>query len=385
MTGVRRTASALAALVWLVASCGAAGTSRDGTPSPGLGLETVATGLESPVHLTSPPTDPRLFIVEQRGRIRIVENGRLLPEPFLDITDRVRSGGERGLLSVAFHPRYAQNGWFFVDYTDRNGNTHIERYSVTRDPDRADPASAKLLLEIDQPYANHNGGLVTFGPDGMLWIGMGDGGSGGDPHRNGQNRSALLAKLLRIDVDHGDPYAIPPDNPYAHGGGRPEIWAIGLRNPWRFSFDRASGLLYIADVGQDRWEEIDVAPMRTAGLDYGWNVMEGRHPFSRETPGGAPANRIVPAYEYGHSAGCSVTGGFVYRGRRIPSIVGLYFFADYCEGWVASLRYDGHQAVDVRRWDLGERRDITSFGEDAAGELYVLSQDGQVDRLVSRP
>ncbi len=350
----------------------------------GLALEPVVSGLESPLHLVSPPGDPRLFIVEQPGRIRVVERGALLPRPFLDLTSRVRYGGERGLLSVAFHPRYGANGLFFVNYTDRRGDTRVERYRVSRDPNRADPGSARLVLRVDQPYANHNGGHILFGPDGMLYIGMGDGGSAGDPHGNGQNRGTLLGKLLRIDVDRGDSYGIPADNPFAGKPGmRPEIWAWGLRNPWRMCFDRDSGLLYIADVGQDDWEEIDVAPAREPGLDYGWNVMEGRHCYRR-----ARCDRYgltLPALEYGHDQGCSVTGGLVYRGRRIPAIAGCYFYSDYCRGWIRSFRYVNGVATEQKRWVPMQAGDVTSFGEDAAGELYVMAQKGQVWRIVPSP
>ena len=234
-----------------------------------LAVEQVASGLDQPVYLTAAEGDPRLFIVEQPGRIRIVENGTVLRKPFLDIVSKVRSGGEQGLLSVAFHPLYRSNGFLFVNYTDKNGDTRIERYTVSADKNAVDPASAKLILSIDQRYSNHQGGLNLFGPDGMLYIGMGDGGSQGDPHGNGQNPSSLLAKLLRINVDRGDPYTIPGANPYAKGGGRGEIWAMGLRNPWRFAFDRVSGLLYIADVGGSRFEEINVVPASTAGVNYG--------------------------------------------------------------------------------------------------------------------
>jgi glucose/arabinose dehydrogenase len=347
--------------------------------SDGLRLETVVSGLSNPVHVTSPPADPRLFVVEQPGRIRIVRAGRLLAEPFLDIRDRVRSGGERGLLSVAFHPRYRENGFFYVDYTDLNGDTHIERYRVTSNPDRADPASATLLLKIDQPYANHNGGLVLFGPDSMLYVGMGDGGSGGDPHGNGQNLAARLGKLLRLDVIHGDPYAVPRDNPFrTRAGAAPEIWAWGLRNPWRFSFDRVAGLLYIADVGQDKWEEIDAAPASAAGLNYGWNRMEGSHPFRGD---GTTRELVAPIEEYDHGQGCSITGGSVYRGHALPEVAGCYFFADYCSGWVRSLRYEHGKVSDRREWL--HAGDVSSFGEDAAGELYVVTLDGRVSKLVA--
>ncbi len=349
-------------------------------PAAGIVLETVARGLEQPLYLTSPPGDSRLFIVEQPGRIRVVRGGRLLPTPFLDLTRIVSDGGERGLLSVAFHPGYARNGLFYLNYTDRNGNTRIERYHVSADPDRGDPASGKLVLGVAQPYANHNGGHLLFGPDGMLYVGMGDGGGGGDPGGNGQNRGTLLGALLRLDVDHGDPYAIPADNPFA---GRPrmrgEIWAWGLRNPWRFCFDPPEGLLYIADVGQNRWEEIDVVEASRPGLNFGWNLMEGAHCF--RWPGCGTAGLVRPALEYGHSQGCSVTGGFVYRGRAIPGLAGHYFYGDYCSGWVRSFRFAGGRVTDHRQWRVGETGPILSFGVDSAGELYLCSGNGHVYRL----
>ena len=337
----------------------------------------MASGLESPVHLASPPGDSRLFIVEQRGVIRVLEDGALLPVPFLDITDRVGDGGERGLLSVAFHPRYATNGWFFVNFTDKRGDTHVERYHVSGDRNRADPASARLVLHVSQPYANHNGGHILFGPDSMLYIGMGDGGSGGDPHGNGQNRGTLLGKLLRIDVDHGVPYAIPAGNPFTRERDmRPEIWAWGLRNPWRLCFDRPAGMLYIADVGQNDWEEVDAVPARTPGLNYGWNVMEAAHCFRRSSCD--RRGLTLPVLEYGHDQGCSITGGPVYRGRRIPAIVGCYFFSDYCSGWIRSVRIANGAATDLTEWRLPKVPSVTSFGEDGEGEIYVLSQSGSV-------
>jgi glucose/arabinose dehydrogenase len=350
------------------------------TPATGLTLERVASGLQDPLYVSAPAGDPRLFVVEQPGRIRIIKDGKLLPTPFLDLTDRVRSGGERGLLSVAFHPRYATNGFLFVNYTDSHGDTHVERYSVSRDPDRADPASAHLILKVGQPFANHNGGLAMFGPDGMLYVGMGDGGSAGDPFGNGQKRSTLLGKLLRLDVDHRDPYAVPADNPFARSlGQRGEIWAYGLRNPWRFCFDRVTGLLYIADVGQNLWEEIDVMPARTAGLDYGWNVMEGSHCFRSERCD--TRGRVMPVVEYSHEEGCSITGGFVYRGHNIPALAGHYLYADYCRGWIRSFKYERGQVTDHREWQGLASGQVMSFGEDAAGELYVCFQSGDVYRL----
>jgi len=359
-----------------------------GPPLPGetgtLELQLVASGLSSPLYLTTPAGDPRLFIVEQEGRIRIVKNGQLPATPFLDITGSVGAGGERGLLSVAFHPSYATNGYFYVDYTDNNGDTRIERYTVGPNPDIADVASAKLILFIAQPYSNHNGGLVTFGPDGMLYIGMGDGGSGGDPQNRAQNPDSLLGKLLRIDVDHGDPYAIPAGNPFATSGGAPEIWALGLRNPWRFAFDRAAGLLYIADVGQDLWEEVSVAPAGQGGLNYGWRIMEGLHCFN---PTSCSSTGLVqPVVEYSHANGCSITGGFVYRGTRAPSLVGQYFYSDYCSGWMRSFSYANGAVTGQTSWSLNvSLGNVLSFGEDSAGELYVLSAGGGVYRIAPAP
>ena len=369
------------------ASC--APGARTDTPAPaattGLVLEKVVAGLEEPLYATAPPGDTRLFVVEQPGRIRIVRAGGLLPAPFLDLTREVSFGGERGLLGLAFHPDYRRNGQFFVNYTDRSGDTRIERFTVGADPDRADRGSRKLILAVDQPYANHNGGHLLFGPDGMLYIGLGDGGGAGDPHGNGQDPGTLLGKLLRIDVDHGDPYAIPANNPFRRrAGARPEIWAMGLRNPWRYAFDPAGSRLYIADVGQNRWEEIHVADMRRGGLNFGWNRMEGDHCF----PLGRPCDSAGlerPVVEYDHSQGCSITGGFVYRGRRLPALAGHYFYADYCQGWVRSFRMEGGSVVDHREWRLGDAGPVLSFGTDAAGELYLCSGRGEVFRLAPAP
>ena len=363
---------------------GGGGGAGGGGAGSGLRLVEVASGLESPVHVAAPAGDARLFVVEQTGRIRVVENGALLPTPFLDLRSRVSSGGERGLLSVAFHPRYAENGFFFVDFTDTRGDTRVERFRVSADRNRADPASANLVLAVEQPYSNHNGGQIAFGPDGMLYIGMGDGGSGGDPHGHGQDTATLLGDLLRIDVDGGDPYAIPPGNPFAGAAaGRDEIWATGLRNPWRFSFDRETGLLYVADVGQNAWEEINVAPAGEGGLNYGWNVMEASRCYR---PGCRTDGLTLPVLEYAHEGGaCSVTGGHVYRGDAIPAIRGHYFYADYCAGWVRSFRHAVGQAADRRSWALGDVGSVTSFGEDGAGELYLTSTNGRVYRFAAAP
>jgi glucose/arabinose dehydrogenase len=341
----------------------------------------IAADLDAPVHVATPAGDPRVFIVEQVGRIRVMRGAALLDRPFLDIRRRVRAGGERGLLSVAFHPLYATNGWLYVNYTDQQGHTNIERYTVSADPDSADPASAHRILFVEQPYANHNGGLVAFGPDGMLYVGMGDGGSGGDPDGHGQNLDSALGKLLRLDVDAGDPFAVPTDNPWAtEAGARALVWAYGVRNPWRFSWD--DGRIYVADVGQNRWEEINVESASAAGLDYGWNVMEGSHCFSPSI-GCSRGDRVIPVVEYEHDDGaCSVTGGHVYRGAAIPELHGHYFYSDWCSGWIRSFRVSAEGDVtDHRVWDVGAIEQVTSFGVDAAGELYVTSGMGQVYRL----
>lgn len=349
-----------------------------------LGVEQVASGLNEPVYLTAPAGDPRLFIVEQPGRIRIVENGDLVRRPFLDIVSKVRSGGEQGLLSVAFHPQYRANGFLFVNYTDKNGDTRIERYTVSADRNAVDARSAKLILMIDQRYSNHQGGLNLFGPDGMLYIGMGDGGSQGDPHGNGQNRNVLLGKLLRINVDRGDPYSVPAANPYAKGGGRGEIWALGLRNPWRFAFDRVSGLLYIADVGQDKFEEINVVPMSTAGVNYGWDRMEG--PSCYGSRGCDQTGLRSPAVSYPQeNSACSVIGGFVYRGQKIPEIEGQYFYSDYCNSWLRSFAVSDARVTEQHEWPIGKLGSIVSFGEDSQGELYICTSSGRVYRIIKTP
>ncbi len=252
------------------------------------------------------------MVLEQPGRIRVIKSGALLATPFLDITDRVGSrGNEQGLLGIALHPNFKSNGYFYVNYTDLNGNTVIARFTVSSNPDQADQNSEKILLHVQQPYPNHNGGSMVFGPDGYLYMGLGDGGSEGDPLLIGQNLNTLLGKLLRIDVNHGDPYSIPADNPFAKGGGLPEIWVYGLRNPWRFSFDRATGDLYIGDVGQDLYEEIDYLPAGSpGGANFGWSYREGFHPYKGTPPSGLKL--VDPVWEYSHAeGGCAVTGGFV--------------------------------------------------------------------------
>lgn len=343
-------------------------------------------GLRRPVDLAGPKDVPgKLFALEQAGVIRIIQDGVLLPEPFLDIRDRVGSGGnEQGLLGIAFHPQFIKNGYFYVNYTDKQGNTVIAKFSAILDGNpnlKADLASESILLQVDQPYANHNGGQMVFGPDGYLWIGLGDGGGQGDPNGNSQSSQTLLGKILRIDVDNASPYVIPPDNPYANGGGLPEIWAIGLRNPWRFSFDRLTGDLFIGDVGQNSLEEIDHLPVGYVSkpVNFGWNKREGSHPYTDQ----ANANTTgltEPIFDYGHDLGCSVTGGFVYRGVDLPDLQGVYIFGDYCSGLIW-----GSVPKDQNSWDtrilFSTAYRIASFGEDQNGEIYLLDLNGSIYRL----
>ena len=354
----------------------------------------VTDALVHPVTVTAPRLDPRrLFIVEQAGDIRIVKDGALLDDAFLAIQDRVSCCGERGLLGLVFHPDYETNGRFFVDYTNTNGNTVIARYQVGPDPNHADRDSERILMTIPQPFANHNGGQVAFGPDGYLYVGMGDGGSGGDPFGNGQNDDALLGKLLRIDADVDDPpyRRVPPDNPHAERGDPLGlIWAKGLRNPWRFSFDRATNDLYIADVGQGSIEEIDVQPAAShGGENYGWNVFEGSTCFNGSCPD-PPVGFTFPVLEYPHTQSrCSVTGGFVYRGCALPDLRGQYFFADYCTRFLQSFTLvDGvvtglqDRAQSLAPGGARSINNVTSFGEDARGELYIADYDGEVYKIV---
>jgi glucose/arabinose dehydrogenase len=361
-----------------VAACNDSTAPGDGGgPLPsGLALKLdpfISSGLTAPVFLTQPLDDGRIFVVEQPGRIRVIRNGVLQATPFLDITSRVLYSGERGLLSVAFHPQYATNHFFYVYFTTQtNGDIRIERFSATTNPEVADPASSKLILTTahsSQP--NHNGGLLTFGPDGMLYAGLGDGGGGGDPDGNGQNVNALLGSLLRLDVDHGDPYAIPSDNPFVgQANHRGEIWAKGLRNPWRYAFDPPTGNLYIADVGQGLHEEVDVVAANKAGVNYGWNIMEGASCYNAATC--SQTGLQLPVIDYGHNPACSITGGYVYRGTAIDGLQGHYLYSDYCAGFLKSFRFDNGTATDQHDRGLTASQ-VTSFGRDFAGELYLMS------------
>jgi glucose/arabinose dehydrogenase len=355
-------------------------------------LRDVATGFDAPTHLLSRPGDAsRLLVVEQAGRVRAVENGRPAETSFLDIRDRVSSGGERGLFAIAFHPLYPEDRRVFVHYTaaEGDGDTHVSAFLVGVEPEVADPASEVVLLSLDQPFANHNGGQIAFGPDGKLYVSLGDGGSGNDPQGNGQNLGTLLGKLLRIDVDGASGYTVPGDNPFVgRSGARGEIWSYGLRNAWRFSFDRQTGDLYIGDVGQNAREEVDVAPApdRGWGANFGWSSMEGCR--CRLTGGCEGGGFTLPALDYplGTEGTCSVIGGYVYRGSAIPALQGHYFYGDFCAGWVRGFRYEGGRAVDHRQWPtLAPGGPFATFGEDAAGELYVLARDGRVFKIVPAP
>jgi glucose/arabinose dehydrogenase len=332
--------------------------------APRVRLVRVSNDVSAPTHLAAAPGEPnRLYVVEQEGRIVILERRRVLSRPFLDIVELVRSGGEQGLLSVAFHPDYEGNRLFYVNYTDVDGNTRVVEY---RTRSGRDPARTRELLFVEQPYSNHNGGQLAFGPDGRLYVGMGDGGGGGDPENRAQNLGDRLGKLLSVDV--ADP------------GASWRIEGYGLRNPWRFSFDRLTGDLYIADVGQSAWEEIDLLPRGSGGLEnYGWDIFEGNETFEEEEPN--PRGRLVPPIlQYSHDEGCSVTGGFVYRGEAIPSAYGHYFYGDYCSGFVWSFAVRDGKATDEKRHPF-QVESLSSFGEDLDGELYLLSLEGEIFRL----
>ncbi len=346
-------------------------------------LVEIASGFARPLYVTGAGDGSgRLFVVEQYGAIHILQDGQRLDQPFLDIADRLTSSGnEQGLLGLAFHPNYAENGYFYVNYSaEDDGDSIVARYNVSADdPNVADPASEVILLRVDQPFENHNGGHLLFGPDGYLYIGLGDGGSQGDPYGNGQNTRALLGKILRIDVDGGDPYGIPADNPFADGvNGAPEVWAYGLRNPWRFTFDRETGDLYVGDVGQNTYEEVNFVPAGVGGVNFGWNIYEGMHPYSGGT---LPANAVLPFAEYTHNEGVSVTGGYVYRGSLVPELQGVYLFADFGSGrlWYAYPDAAGNWQSAVLMRSTNQA--ISSFGEDDDGELYITSFTGSVLRF----
>ena len=383
---------ALAVLLCLAAGAQAAGPQtnvRTGASAP-FRLVAVARGLSSPVYVTAAPGDKRLFVVEQEGTIRTVRHGKVAAKPYADLRRFVTAGGEQGLLSVAFSPDFVSNGKLYVYFTNKAGNEVVWELHARKGAASVRPGH-RQLLEIPDTESNHNGGQLEFGPDGMLYIGDGDGGGGGDQHGahgNGQNPGVLLGKLLRVDVttrSNDLPYGIPKDNPFVgQPGWRPEIWALGLRNPWRFSFDRASGDLWIGDVGQNKWEEVDHLKRGLGGINFGWNRYEGRHDFATDTPLSGGKLRM-PVAEYSHSEGCSITGGYVYRGPTISGLSGRYVYADYCSGKLWTLAISGGAPRDVSSVvsDAGVRS-ITSFGQDGSGILYVCSAEGTLYRFASR-
>jgi glucose/arabinose dehydrogenase len=396
--------AAAATAAALAAACGGGGggsgsssggnTSPPTTPNPpttptfALALREVASGLNEPLMLTAPTGDTRQFIVERPGRIRIVANGTLLATPFLDLTGLISTTGEGGLLSVAFHPNYAQNGRLYVYYTDKFGNIAIDSVRVSSNPDAADSSTLSRIITIPHPgFSNHYGGNLSFGPDGYLYAGTGDGGGAGDPNGNAQNLDSLLGKLLRLNVDviTAPLYTVPADNPFAgQSGKRGEIWAYGLRNPWRFAFDRTDGQLYIADVGQDQREEVNIVPSATAAANYGWNRMEGTACYNAASC--TQTGLTLPKFEYQHGSnnanGCSITGGFVYRGTALPELAGRYLYSDYCKGFLKSFMYSNGAVSEQKDWTVANIGNVPAFGQDAQGELYMLSGDGKVFKIV---
>jgi glucose/arabinose dehydrogenase len=358
-----------------------------------LGVESVVDGLSQPVRLVSPPGDLRLFVVEQAGLVKVFTHDGVSLGVFLDVTALTDANEEQGLLGIAFPPDYQTRGRFYIHYTNLAGDTRVARYQVTTDPDRANPASAEIILPLDQPYPNHNGGHLEFGPDGMLYIGLGDGGSSGDPQGRAQNPQTLLGKMLRIDVSPTTGYAIPPDNPFVGRAPLDEIWHLGVRNPWTYAFDTATGDLYIADVGQDRVEEVDVQPAGHGGLNFGWDITEGS--LCNEPPQGCDTSGLtLPVFEYAHAgslpSGCSISGGQIYRGTAHPELVGRYFFADYCSNQIWSVVWDGADGVsELRDWSDILRPaagwgNIASIGRDDDGELYFVDLGaGAIYRLAA--
>jgi glucose/arabinose dehydrogenase len=388
------------AIALLVAACGGGGSDTAPANPTGISLrleriDSASLVFSFPLLLTAPPGDmTRLFVVEKGGRIKVVDkstNSLIGTGTFLNITGLVSTGGEQGLLGVTFDPNYATNRRFYVSYTDTSGNSVIARYLVsTGNANVAVSAADRMILTLAQPFSNHNGGMIAFGPDGMLYIGFGDGGDAGDPGNRAQNKAELLGKLLRIDVSQSTSpqpaYTIPSDNPFVVGpaGARQEIWSLGLRNPWRYSFDRQTADLYIADVGQGNWEEVDVSTSASGGgrgTNYGWNVMEGNHCFS-PSAGCDMTGLTLPLLEYGHGNGCSITGGYAYRGVAIPGLEGTYFYGDFCAGFVRSFRLVNGTATQVFDWTaLRPGGNITSFGEDGSGELYIMTSSGALYRI----
>jgi glucose/arabinose dehydrogenase len=394
-----RPLSILAALSVVLAACGADSSDDQSARSAtaptvpahataGVRLAKVGS-FDQPLYVTAPPGDRRrVFVVEQTGRIRVIRDGRKLATPFLDLRNQVSCCDERGLLSMAFPPDYATSRRFYVDYTDRNGDTRVVEFRRSGSPDRGVKASARLVLFQRQPESNHNGGLVVFGPDNLMYVGLGDGGGGDDRHGsrgNGQNLGTLLGKILRIDprASGGRAYTVPGDNPFVgQAGARGEIYSYGLRNPWRFSFDRANGDIAIGDVGQDQVEEVDFARRgRARGVNYGWRVFEGRR---RNYPGEQAPGAVPPVLAYGHGGGgCSVTGGYIVRDPGLRALAGQYVYGDYCIGRLRAVRLSPGTARGDHSLGLRVSR-LSSFGEDARGRVYATSLDGPVYRLAPR-
>ena len=370
----------------------------------------IANGFTKPVYVCQPPGDnDRLFVLEQKGIIKIIKNGMTVRKPYADLRNKVHNpitpGDERGLLGLAFHANYQNNGFVYINYSDKNDHTIVSRFRVASDPDRLDTKSEKVLIKLKQPFSNHNGGHMEFGPDGYLYISVGDGGKWGDPYNNAQNLGNLFGKILRIDVDTGDPYAIPDDNPFINNeDAKDEIWLYGLRNVWRFSFDWGKGDVYLGDVGQDLWEEIDfVAAENAGGQNFGWRVMEGNHCYNPKED--CEPTGVLPIFEYPNDAnymkiligmdepnvdGCSVTGGYVYRGSAISELQGTYFFADYCSGNIWTFKEKNGKATEFqnRTEEIslgggGFTNYISSFGEDNNGELYIVDYNGIIFKLTA--
>jgi glucose/arabinose dehydrogenase len=359
------------------------------TPSavPQVAVQRLVTGLTRPTFVTNAQDGSgRLFVLEKGGRIDIIKDGALLKTPMLDLTPIVlSSGNEQGLLGLAFHPEFAKNGRFFVAYTAKNSNDTVAEYHMDPASDTADANSAKVMLSVPDPFPNHNGGMLAFGPDRYLYTSFGDGGSGGDPNGNGQNTSVFLGKILRLDVDGGSPYAIPKTNPFANNSSaKQEIWAYGFRNPWRFGFDRKTGDLWIADVGQDKYEEVDFQPAGDkGGQNYGWNVMEGNHCY-RPASNCDQSGLTKPIFEYSHDDGCSITGGYVYRGSAIPGLAGRYLLTDYCKPTLYATTRAADGSFSTQQLDTLPNG-VSSFGEDEAGELYItVDSEGAVYRLTGK-
>jgi len=376
---------AVSTVVCVIAACG-----KDVGPvvPPALALDTLFTGLSHPLYVTTPPGDrSRLFVVERTGTIRIAKNGVLQTKPFLDITAEVSTGAEQGILGMAFPPDYATSKYFVVYYVNPSIQTVLSRFHVTSESADTALAGEDTLLSIQQPGGDHNGGMLAYGQDGYVYLSVGDGGCCGDPDGHGQDRTELLGSILRLDVGPTGPYQIPPTNPWAGlSAYRNELWNYGLRNPFRFSFDRATGDMYIGDVGDNTREEIDVVPSSSAGGEnFGWRIMEGKECFG----GGTSCDMsglTLPVWDYTHSDGCSVIGGFVYRGAAIPALRGTYFYLDYCGAWIETFRWSGGAGVNERRrytW-LDQNEFPNSFGEDADGELYITSEAGNVFKIVPK-